>query len=435
MIIFYSSCIQIEAQYNSAVHNLNAYKHIVLKPANKHDKYNDEIEEQITEILVKSGFGQPLSPDVLLSADVNNCDIITLEYNIKNTSYSSVDLVSDIEFINCNYEVVYELKDKMSFTFYNNKAIKKMVDATFEVFENYTYSYAPPEPIEEKEPEPAPKEELLAQKTDHESQQPKYRGGADPLKGLDVASAREDLQIGNYYALVIGINEYSGEWDRLENAVRDAKTVASTLKSNYVFHDFRCLYDHEATRVNIIKEFEWLIKNVKSNDNVLIYYSGHGEFVEAINKGFWVPVDAKSRSMSNLISNNDIQSFLKGVRSKHTLLVSDACFSGDLLRGKTLTIPYENDNKYYYKVHSLLSRKAISSGGVEPVMDGGQDGHSVFTYYFLKALRENNKKYYDASEVYERIKIPVVNNSDQVPDYKPVKNTGDEGGQFVFIKK
>ena len=33
------------------------------------------------------------------------------------------------------------------------------------------------------------------------------------------------------------------------------------------------------------------------------------------------------------------------------------------------------------------------------------------------------------------LKIPVINNSDQTPKLAPVKNTGDEGGQFIFIKK
>ena len=68
-------------------------------------------------------------------------------------------------------------------------------------------------------------------------------------------------------------------------------------------------------------------------------------------------------------------------------------------------------------------------------MDGGKDGHSVFTYYLLKTLVTNTNKYFDAGQLYEQIKIPVVNNSDQSPQFSAIKNTGDEGGQFIFIKK
>jgi hypothetical protein len=83
----------------------------------------------------------------------------------------------------------------------------------------------------------------------------------------------------------------------------------------------------------------------------------------------------------------------------------------------------------------LPSRQALTSGGIEPVMDGGKDGHSVFAYYFLKSLEVNKEKYLDISQIYTKVKIPVINNSEQTPKLSPIKNSGDEGGQFIFIKK
>jgi nitrogen fixation protein FixH len=115
--------------------------------------------------------------------------------------------------------------------------------------------------------------------------------------------------------------------------------------------------------------------------------------------------------------------------------VADACFSGDIFRGNTMSVPFENSPKYFKKVHSLKSRQAMTSGGLEPVMDGGSDGHSVFAYYLLKALKENDADMMDASQVFGKLKIPVYNNSDQSPDFKPIGKSGDEGGQFIFMKK
>ncbi len=260
------------------------------------------------------------------------------------------------------------------------------------------------------------------------------RGGGDMLKGLNVGRAGS-MQIGDYYALIIGIDKYSGEWTPLQNAVNDAKAVENMLRNQYKFDHFTNLYDAEATRSGIIKAMESLVSKVKPNDNVFIYYSGHGEFKQALNKGYWVPVDAKTSSTSNYISNSDLQTLLAGIQSKHTLLVSDACFSGDIFRGHTVSVPFEESEKYYNEVHSLASRQAITSGGIEPVMDGGKDGHSVFAYYLLKTLGNNKNKYYDAGQLYTRLKIPVINNSEQTPKISPIKNTGDEGGQFIFIKK
>ncbi len=107
--------------------------------------------------------------------------------------------------------------------------------------------------------------------------------------------------------------------------------------------------------------------------------------------------------VGELISNNDISSYLTGIGSKHTLLVSDACFSGDIFRGDVISVEFEESDRYYREVNSLISRKALTSGGIEPVMDGGKEGHSIFTYYLLKALTTNYKRYFDATEWYHEM--------------------------------
>ena len=261
-----------------------------------------------------------------------------------------------------------------------------------------------------------------------------YRGGGDPLKGLNISKPKT-MVIGNYYALIIGIDKYKGTWPVLQNASNDAKAIEKLLRASYKFEFFKTLYNEQATRESIISQLEWLVANVKAEDNVFIYYSGHGEYKKELNKGFWVPVDAESASTAKYISNSDIQSYISGMKGKHTLLVSDACFSGDIFRGNTVSVPFEESEKYYKEVNGLNSRQALTSGGLEPVMDGGKDGHSVFAYYFLKTLESNQSKYFDASQLYTKVKIPVINNSEQTPKFSPIKNTGDEGGQFIFIKK
>jgi hypothetical protein len=277
--------------------------------------------------------------------------------------------------------------------------------------------------------------ELAFVKTETKEQTAKYRGGGDPLMGLNVSYSEDDLSVGNYYALIIGVDKYQGSWQPLQNAVSDARALKQVLSEKYTFGNVTSLFNEEATRENIIGELEKLVNSVSQSDNVLIYYSGHGEYNESLQKGFWVPSDATTSSTAKYISNSDIQTYLGGIKSRHTLLISDACFSGDIFRGNVVTVPFEESIKYFSKVYNIASRKAITSGGIEPVLDGGKDGHSVFAYYLLKALNNNSEKYLDASQLYESVKIPVINNSEQTPRYNPIKNTGDEGGQFIFINK
>ncbi len=244
----------------------------------------------------------------------------------------------------------------------------------------------------------------------------------------------ESIENTRYVALVIGVNSYSGTWPQLNNAVNDARGVAAELQKDYNFSVVRTVYDKEATRAKIMAELEWCVDNLTEKDNLVIFYSGHGEFKESLNKGFWVPVDALTNATSQLISNSDLHTFIASIRTKHTLLIADACFSGDITRGR-MNYPVEDNEKFYRKAHSLMSRHAITSGGIEPVMDGGKEGHSIFTYYLIKALRENKAKFIDATHMFDNIKVPIVNNSDQSPKYLPLKNTGDEGGEFIFYRK
>ncbi len=251
-------------------------------------------------------------------------------------------------------------------------------------------------------------------------------------------NAEEMISSGRFIAFIIGINSYSGYWHPLNNALNDAKGMAELLKKDYKFDTVITLFDREATRKNIIQKFEWLANNLKNDDNLLIFYSGHGQLNKVLNKGYWVPVDANSNSVADYISNSDVKTFLGGIPSKHTMLVADACFAGDIFRGsQTEQVQFDPNNmeKYYKEVYRKQSRLALTSGGLEEVMDAGKEGHSIFTYYLMKALKENNKKYIDASQLFNEFSVSVTNNSEQTPQLQAVKDANHEGGQFVFIKR
>jgi polar amino acid transport system substrate-binding protein len=122
---------------------------------------------------------------------------------------------------------------------------------------------------------------------------------------------------------------------------------------------------------------------------------------------------------------------LTKTKSKHVLVMVDACFSSTIFKSSNLF--YENDGSsaYYERVESLLSRQAITAGGLEPVPDG-RETHSVFAKYILKFLEKNEKEALDASELFEMIKYPVAANTPNIPQFGHLQNTGHEGGQFVF---
>ena len=244
-----------------------------------------------------------------------------------------------------------------------------------------------------------------------------------------------DFLSGRSYAIVIGIDSYTGIWPRLKNAANDARAVARLLTTQFKFERVDSLINEKATRSNILQMIETVGRTIRPEDRLLIYYSGHGRKEPPYNKGYWVPVDATERSIGQYISNRDIQDYMAGMNARHVLLVADACFAADIFKGGALREDFEDTPNYYRHIAGIRSRKAMTSGGDEPVMDEGAPGHSIFAGYFIKALQGIQKPYFSAWEVFKSLRIPVANNSDQEPQFDAVKNTGDEGGEFLFVRR
>ena len=75
----------------------------------------------------------------------------------------------------------------------------------------------------------------------------------------------------------------------------------------------------------------------------------------------------------------------------------------------------------------------MTSGNKTPVSDQGTGGHSVFAYQLIKVLGESDKPFLSTHELYAGIAPVIANNSAQTPLCRPIVNTGDQGGEFVFV--
>jgi len=243
-------------------------------------------------------------------------------------------------------------------------------------------------------------------------------------------NVKKNLKFGEYYALLIGVSDYGdGSITSLDGLpTKDAKDLGDILINQYNFKRENVIVLNNSPKANdIIKEFTRLRKRVTKNDNVLVFYAGHGVYDEKTQVGHWLPSDANMEYETNLISNSQVGDFLKRIESKHTLLISDACFSGSIFKK---TRNYEKATKSIEKKHALTSRKAITSGTLKTVPN-----KSVFLKYLLDRLTNNKNRYLSASKLFGRIEEPVMNNSPNTPQYGTIFGIGDEGGDFIFIKK
>ena len=115
------------------------------------------------------------------------------------------------------------------------------------------------------------------------------------------------------------------------------------------------------------------------------------------------------------------------------MIVADSCYSGNLTRVATSTVRSGAERSAWMeRMNQKRSRTALTSGGLEPVLDRGGGDHSVFAWAFLSALEENPDVLF-GEELFDRLKGQVVANADQTPEYSDIRYTGHEKGDFLFV--
>jgi hypothetical protein len=238
---------------------------------------------------------------------------------------------------------------------------------------------------------------------------------------------------GGYYALVIGNNNYAS-LPKLKTAEADAREVAALLKEFYGF-DTRLLLN--ATRQQIVTALFSYRLALGPDANLLVYYAGHGINDTQAEKSYWLPVDATRDDDSNWISADDITTRIRAIPARHVLVISDSCYSGTLTRGLGEALPPPNAREQFLqRMMSGRSRTLMASGGDEPVADGGGGGrHSVFASALMRGLREIDRPRFTAAELFRfYVEEPVAGRAQQTPEYNPLRNSGHESGDFVFVR-
>jgi len=245
------------------------------------------------------------------------------------------------------------------------------------------------------------------------------------------------LPLGHYHALIIGNNQYR-YLPQLGTAVNDAKAVEVLLKQRYGYKTTLLL---NANRYQMLEALNQLRQHLTEEDNLLIYYGGHGELDQVNQRGHWLPVDATADSTTNWISNIQISDILNAMNSQHILIVADSCYSGTMTRSSLARleagITLEKRLKWIKAMLEKKSRTALTSGGIKPVLDSGGEQHSIFAKAFLESL-EGNTQILEAYKLYQQV-ATLVNDAaarnffEQIPEYAPIRHATHEAGEFFFM--
>lgn len=236
-------------------------------------------------------------------------------------------------------------------------------------------------------------------------------------------------------AIVIGIDSYDGGgWSPLNFAVADAKRVAEYLeRSGY---QVSLLLNEDAKRDRILDTLYDASRNLGEDDRFLFYFGGHGhtDRVGEDEHGYLVPHGAKS--VGGMIAMDEIREISSRMRAvRHQLFVLNSCYGGTIgvLRGVRGLKP--DRPRYLNEITRRQARQFVAAGGPdEQVLDGGPEGLSWFTHFFLEAIETgegdlDGDGYVTFPELNAYL-IPRASNQVQTPTYGALP--GHALGEFLF---
>ena len=238
------------------------------------------------------------------------------------------------------------------------------------------------------------------------------------------------------YALFFATDNYDN-WGDLVNPIYDANTVSRELQEKYGFEVE--VVENATQEEMLIKIKDYSKRNYKPQDQLLIFFAGHGHFDEGFGEGYVVAKNSleSDKAKTTYISHSNLRSYVNNIACKHILLTMDVCFGGTLdpaiARTRSLDARDElTDNEFLARKLSKVTRRYITSGGKEYVSDGIQGKHSPFAARIIEALRSRGGE--DGILTIGEI-LPYL---EKIKDHEPRSGEfgdNEKGSDFVFVSK
>ena len=196
-------------------------------------------------------------------------------------------------------------------------------------------------------------------------------------------------------ALFFAVNDYEKNTDfgSLKNPIGDAEAIAKELRQMY---GFKTKVYRNPSVEKIYKVLEnWQKQTFQKDEQLFVFFSGHGTFWELASKGYFVPYGNQT-GYKNYIELTTLGNIITKIQCEHILLAIDACYSGTIdraiaFRGRPeFARPNETDQTKRNQIIAVqlrnTSRLLITSGAKERTPDG--DKNSPFAGAILSGLRK-----------------------------------------------
>lgn len=236
------------------------------------------------------------------------------------------------------------------------------------------------------------------------------------------------------YLLVFSTDQYD-HWTDLVNPVDDGQSIAKVLKEKYGFETEVVENPNQDDVYNKLRDYAE--RHFKPQDQLMIFFAGHGYFDETFGEGFVVAKNSleNDKAKTSYISHNRLRGILQNIPCEHIFLAMDVCFGGTfdpvIASSRGMESGETTDAEYLVRKLGQRTRKYLTSGGKEYVSDGIPGKHSPFTLKLLEAFATGggNDRILTLSEI-----------KTFVEKLKPEPRVGSFGddkpeSDFVFVSK
>ncbi len=217
----------------------------------------------------------------------------------------------------------------------------------------------------------------------------------------------------NDMAVIIGIENYQS-LPKSDYSKSDAGIVKDYLKAlGFQERNIELITDERATKSSIEKTIEaWLPNRAKKDSTIFVYYSGHGAPEPKTGDAYMVPFDGDPNYLE--VTGYPLKRLydkLGKLEAQEVIVLLDSCFSG--AGGRSVLAKGARPLVMMTTSTVLPSNIAVLSAtqGTQISTSSPEKGHGVFTYYFLKALKDGKK---NIAEIYDYIKPLVEDEAKQL---------------------
>ncbi|MDZ7687080.1 MAG: caspase family protein [Gammaproteobacteria bacterium] len=214
------------------------------------------------------------------------------------------------------------------------------------------------------------------------------------------------------------------------------------LSENYGFSTTVIL---DANAQDILSTLNDLREEVGTEDNVLIYFAGHGQLQQAAadrtQLGYWLPSNAQRDRTTFWLPNSQINEQLALLPARSVLVIADSCYAGAMSTDPASLLQSGGGELSERVIELGMQRRAryiLSSGGLHPVLDTGEGKHSVFANAMIEVL-ESGQEILREQDLFRRISDSVAERAERLgfeqrPELRPIRAAGHEpGGSFFFV--